>query len=133
VAETYTAILDELDKVLTEKGNSFTDQEILHMLNKAHSFGLIHEGGINNIGYEFLVQKAQSKTAEAIFKANTLFYPSSAKVFDSYGEALAANGNLEASLQNYELAVKIARKNGDADVNVYIENRNKIKKQLEDR
>lgn len=130
--ETYSSILDELDHAVAGEENAVRDEEIVHSLEKAHAYGLIDEGGINSLGYEFLIQKGQGKTAEAIFKANTLFYPSSANVFDSYGEALAANGNLETSLQNYEIAVKIAQKNGDADVNIYIENRDKIKKQLED-
>ncbi|NJN42963.1 MAG: DUF3471 domain-containing protein [Flammeovirgaceae bacterium] len=45
--------------------------------------------------------------ALAIFKLNTSEYPSSSNVYDSYGEALAKNGQKELAIENYKKSVEM--------------------------
>jgi tetratricopeptide (TPR) repeat protein len=71
---------------------------------------VIREGELNACGYVLL---AQGKLQEAItvFRINANLFPSSANCFDSLGEAYAANGQKEKSIQAYERALALDPKN----------------------
>ncbi|MFM7850503.1 MAG: tetratricopeptide repeat protein, partial [Flammeovirgaceae bacterium] len=64
------------------------------------------EGNLNGQGYDLL---GAGKTALAItvFKVNTVLYPNSANVYDSYGEALAKNGDVDLAIANYKKALTL--------------------------
>jgi len=66
----------------------------------------VSENRLNSMGYRLL---GQDKLAMAlcIFKLNTEFYPGSANVHDSYGEALAKSGQKAAAIRQYEMALKL--------------------------
>ena len=83
---------------------------------------------INGMGYDYLLQQKKPEVAEAIFKANTILYPGSANVYDSYGEALAMNGKMKDSLHNYKKAVELAKENEDPNLEMFEDNLKKKKK-----
>ena len=66
----------------------------------------LHEGEMNQTGYEFL-QAGKTKEAAAIFKLNVEAFPKSTNTFDSYGEALMALGNKAEAIENYKQSVRL--------------------------
>ena len=106
-------------------GNS--DETVLRGLEECREAKLLGEGDINVLGYEYLIEHKKTKTAEAIFKANTILYPNSANVFDSYAESLMLNGDLESSLKNYQIAVELAIENEDGNLEAFKKNLESVK------
>ncbi len=45
--------------------------------------------------------------AEAVFKANTLFFPSSWNTYDSYGEVLLKNGKKQEAIKMYRKSIEL--------------------------
>jgi len=66
----------------------------------------LNENEMNRTGYEFL-QAGKMNEAAAVFKLNTIAFPKSANVYDSYGEALMALGNKTEAIENYKKSVKL--------------------------
>ncbi|MGC4022252.1 MAG: serine hydrolase domain-containing protein [Cyclobacteriaceae bacterium] len=66
----------------------------------------LNENEMNQTGYQYL-EPGKVKEAAAIFKLNTQAFPKSWNVYDSYGEALMAQGNKTEALENYKLSVKM--------------------------
>lgn len=64
------------------------------------------EDTINAIGYQVLGDK-QFKKAEALFKLNVKNYPTSANVFDSYGDYFVAMGDKENAIAQFEKALSL--------------------------
>ncbi len=111
---------------------SISAETVYQKLNKCLEAGLLGEMEINIIGYE---QMGKNKTvaAEAVFAANTRLFPESANVYDSYGEALAANGKLKESVAQYRKAVKLAEANGDQNLGMFTENLKKMENKLKEK
>jgi len=120
----------DLNSELDHYTDGKSDEIILEILRECQEVNLFGEGDINNLGYEYLMTHEKPKTAESILRANTILYPSSANAFDSYGESLMVNGDLEASLKNYQRAVDIAVVNGDRNLELFQENLEKIKQKI---
>jgi tetratricopeptide (TPR) repeat protein len=64
------------------------------------------EAAINRLGYDLLARKRTADAVE-IFKLNVEFYPSSANVYDSLGDALVAAGLSDEAIKSYEKALSI--------------------------
>lgn len=64
------------------------------------------EGNINNLGY-MMLQQGKVKEAVGIFKLNVEWYPESFNVYDSYGEALAAAGDIDNAIINYKRSIEL--------------------------
>ncbi|MGB1032327.1 MAG: serine hydrolase, partial [Flavobacteriales bacterium] len=62
------------------------------------------EGQLNELGY-FYVGKKELDKAIVIFKLNTEAFPYAWNAFDSYGEALLANGEREKAIENYKMSI----------------------------
>ena len=122
----------DLNSKLDRYNAGKSDETILESLRECQEANLFDEGDINNLGYEYLMTYEKPKIAESIFGANTILYPKSANAYDSYGESLMINGDLEASLKNYERAVEIAVENEDSNLELFQKNLGKIKQKLED-
>jgi tetratricopeptide (TPR) repeat protein len=73
---------------------------------KTSSTYYLDESEMNRTGYEFL-QAGKVKEAVVVFKLNTIAFPKSSNVYDSYGEALMALGNKTEALENYKKSVKL--------------------------
>lgn len=67
---------------------------------------VVDESALNSIGYEFL-RKSDYVNAIAVFKANTQFWPSSANVYDSLGEAYLEAGKLGLAKENFKKSLSI--------------------------
>jgi len=127
----YKALLGELfDKLDNYAG---AEKEVLANLKKTCEAGLLDEAEINRLGYEYLMQHKQPKTAEAIFYSNTVLFPNSANVYDSYGEALAANGKLEEARKIYQKAVETAKVTNDGNLNMFMENLKRVEGEIKKR
>ena len=61
---------------------------------------------INRIGYQYLRLKDVVSALE-VFRLNVNLFPDFWNVYDSYGEALLANGDREASITNYRKALEL--------------------------
>ena len=111
---------------------SISAETVYQKLKKCLEAGLLGEMEINIIGYE---QMGKNKTvaAEAVFAANTRLFPESANVYDSYGEALAANGKLKESVAQYRKAVKLAEASGDQNLGMFTENLKKMENKLKEK
>lgn len=75
----------------------------------------IDEGQLNAIGYRILNQ-GKLKLAQDIFKVNTLLYPNSSNVYDSYAEASMKIGDLELAIENYNRSLDLNPKNTNAQL-----------------
>jgi CubicO group peptidase (beta-lactamase class C family) len=73
----------------------------------------VEEARLNQIGYTLL---RGNKIAEsiAVFKLNVELYPKSANVYDSLGEAYAANGEKELAIANYRKSLELDDRNAGA-------------------
>ena len=107
-----------------------SEEAILKALTECRDAKLFEEGEINDLGYDYLLDHEKPKIAEAIFKSNTILYPNSPNVFDSYAEALMTNGDLESALENYQKAFDIATESGDMELEWYQKNLESIKRKL---
>lgn len=127
----YKALLSELFGKLDNYAG--VEAEVLASLKKTCEAGLLDEAEINGLGYEYLMQHKQPKTAEAIFYSNTMLFPNSANVYDSYGEALAANGKMEEALKIYQKAVETAKVTNDGNLNMFMENLKRVEGEIKKR
>lgn len=125
--EKQKALFSDLGAALSKYKSGGSDAHIMAKVKSFHEQGLLNEGSINSLGYEYMMGMKNAHAAEAIFKANTLLFPESANTYDSYGEALAANGKLEAAVKSYQKAVKLATAHNDGNLEVFKENLAKVK------
>lgn len=128
--ESYTKLFLDLNSQLDHYTAGKSEEAILQGLTACRDASLLQEWDINTLGYEYLLEHKKPKIAESIFRANTILHPNSANVFDSYAEALMMNGDLEASLKNYQRAVEIAIETEDRDVELFKKNLENIKSKL---
>ena len=125
-AASYTDLyLTPLEKALSDFDNKKVtpeDEEMAHHLfMKAVEATVLNEGDINNSGYNYL-QDGKVKAAIAVFRSNTILYPNSANVYDSYAEALAENGEMDLALINYKKAVATATQNNNENLEAFQQN-----------
>lgn len=71
------------------------------------------EGQLNDLGYYYLGRKEFEK-AIAIFKTNVDAFPYAYNAYDSYAEALLAQGNRKEAIENYKQSVKLNPENENA-------------------
>jgi tetratricopeptide (TPR) repeat protein len=73
----------------------------------------VSEDGINTFGYELMAGNKVGE-AEKVMRLNTLLFPKSFNVFDSYGECLLKLNRKEEGLQAYRKSLELNPKNGNA-------------------
>ena len=73
----------------------------------------IAENRLNNTGYYYMRSK-KFKMAQDIFKINTLLYPESFNVYDSYAEACMQLGESELAIENYRKSLHFNPQNTNA-------------------
>jgi CubicO group peptidase (beta-lactamase class C family) len=74
----------------------------------------IAEDNLNVLGYRFM-EKDKLKISQDIFKINTLLYPNSSNVYDSYAEACMEIGDLDLALENYKKSLSLDPRNANAE------------------
>ena len=85
------------------------------------------EFAINSLGYNYL-QAQEYEKAIATLKTNVKRYPGSANAYDSLGEAYETYGKPDQAAKNYQKAVSLGEKNGDANLAVYKTNLDRVSK-----
>jgi len=127
-AEQYRAdqknkLYDGLKGLYDQVENYNGDKEsIITTIEKCVNDGLLQEWEVNGMGYEYLGAKNKPKVALAILEANVSLFPESANAYDSFAEALMANGKQELSIKNYKKAVEVAKESEAPDIEMYKEN-----------
>jgi predicted alpha/beta superfamily hydrolase len=76
------------------------------------------EATVNRMGYSALRRNDRTRALE-LFRFNVATHPDSANVYDSLGEALEADGQLDLALENYRRAYEIASATGDPNAPVF--------------
>ncbi|MGE5848021.1 MAG: serine hydrolase, partial [Ignavibacteria bacterium] len=84
--------------------------ELMKSGNKEFDFS---ERELNQLGYNFMLNK-KLKESLIVLKLNADLNPNSANVYDSYGEALLADGDTSAAITNYKKSLEINNKNYNA-------------------
>jgi len=74
---------------------------------------LIDEASLNRAGYELLAA-GRTEAAIEVFERNCRYFPGSANVWDSLGEARMAAGDLEAAIADYERSLGLDPTNQNA-------------------
>jgi tetratricopeptide (TPR) repeat protein len=116
------APLTEKLSAVEDKEISKTDaQEIHELLKSALEANMLTENDINLAGYHYL-NAGKLSPALAIFSSNTILFPTSVNVHDSYAEGLAADGQNALALEYYEKAVALAKEQNHRDLEAYERN-----------
>ncbi|RZJ43784.1 MAG: tetratricopeptide repeat protein, partial [Chryseobacterium sp.] len=71
------------------------------------------EEEVNTWGYQLLEQDKKNEALH-IFKLNTLLFPKSWNVYDSYGETLETLGNRKEAIVNYRKSLELNPDNTNA-------------------
>jgi CubicO group peptidase (beta-lactamase class C family) len=88
--------------------------EVFNELKKKNPNFQPSETDLNDWAYRMLNGGGKPKEALEIFKLNVFLYPTSANVYDSVGEAYAANGERELAIKNYKRSLELDPKNTNA-------------------
>ena len=73
----------------------------------------ISEVNLNGLGYRFL-NNDQTNIAHDVFKVNTILYPDSFNVYDSYAEACMKMGEIDLAIKNYTKSISLNSQNNNA-------------------
>ncbi|MEM6805684.1 MAG: S41 family peptidase, partial [Bacteroidota bacterium] len=130
--ETYLKLHRKLNTHLDQYKEGESESNISNSIENFVASGLFGEWDINTLGYEYLRNRNKPKIGLCVLKANTLLFPESPNVFDSYGEALKLNGNLRAAIESYQKAVEIATKNKDENLAYYKETLQKVEAEFQE-
>ena len=102
--------MDAGEKIPSELLNEGRVQEAFNayqkIFNDRPQDPAVSENRLNMLGYHYLTNN-RLEQALCVFKLNSLLYPESANVYDSYGEALAKNGETAKAIENYEKSVQL--------------------------
>ncbi|WP_293887479.1 MULTISPECIES: class A beta-lactamase-related serine hydrolase [unclassified Sphingobacterium] len=90
--------------------NSFKIYSNIKRSNKEFD---LSEDEINSWGYQ-LIEQNKKKEALQIFQLNTLLFPKSANVYDSYAETLELLGHRREAIKNYSKSLELDPKNHNA-------------------
>ena len=98
------SILEPLTKCICEK-NADKIEKCFNKLkaNEKHSY-YVNEAEMNMLGYQ-LLGRNQLEHAEVVFRLNTVEFPASANVFDSYGELMLMMGDTLKGVEYYQKAL----------------------------
>ena len=130
--EAFSQLLTDLRQQLEHPTASYSETAILEHFKACQDAKLLSEGDINAMGYTYLMDYQKPEVAERVFKANTLLYPESPNVYDSYAEVLMHSGNLKASLENYQKAVDLAVAQEAPNVDLFKENLERLKERIKE-
>lgn len=90
--------------------NAYNDYQKLRQTNQNYT---LTEEEVNTWGYQLLEQDKKNEALQ-IFKLNTLLFPKSWNVYDSYGETLETLGNRKEAVINYRKSLELNPNNTNA-------------------
>lgn len=126
----YIQLHKELNQCLDNYKDEESEINIIKGITNFVSARLLGEWDINNLGYEYLNTKNKPKIGLCILKSNTILFPESQNVFNSYGEALKITGDFKSALENYQRALELASQSNDKNLNYYKEVVENIKNKI---
>lgn len=103
-----------------------------HFKNLSEKYGYeiaIPEGVLNNFGYQVMFAK-RIKEALEVFEYNILLYPDSPNVYDSFGEGLEVDNQLQEAKKYYQLAYEKGQAVKDPNLVFYKQHLDNIQKKL---
>ena len=113
IAKSYAETLDEKRKIeVYDRALNYAIAS-LNNLKKENNAYLQSEDNLNSLGYEYLNQNENEKALE-IFRLNVLLFPTSANVYDSYGEILLKMNRKDESIKMYKKSLELNPKNENA-------------------
>lgn len=83
------------------------------LMKKEKNDPAVSEDNLNRLGYRFL-GKDKNEVARDIFKVNTILYPNSFNVYDSYAEACMKMGQNDLAIENYKKSLSLNPQNQNA-------------------
>jgi hypothetical protein len=98
---------------LLQKQPAEAERAIAAALQKGIAAGILDEGTINALGYEYLGQQ-KNDVAIAVFEFNVQTFPASSNVWDSLGEAYMNAGQRELAITNYRKSLELDPNNQNA-------------------
>ena len=99
-------------KALFARGEAYANALLLRLRSDSLHYAL-NENDMNNLGYAFLEQKRLPEALTA-FKLNTVLYPQSDNVYNSYGDGLLESGDKAAAIAMYRKSLEINPKNEES-------------------
>ena len=73
----------------------------------------LNEGQINELGYEYLMQKKKTELGLLLMKYNAKIYPESANVYDSLGDALLAMNKPKEAKKSFAKGLELVSQDND--------------------
>lgn len=104
--EAYNSPSKLLLKNILAKGAATTLSDYRKERQGKAASEVVTEAQMNQLGYN-LLRMQRVKDAIEVFKLNAEDFPNSANVYDSLGEAYAANGEKELAIKSYQRAVEL--------------------------
>lgn len=104
--------MKQLRAELIKKGFQ-NSSDVYEKLKKNNKNFELTEDEVNSWGYQLLGLEKKNE-ASHIFKLNTLLFPESSNVYDSYGEILEILGNRKEAIINYKKSLKLNPNNTNA-------------------
>ncbi|HEY6401836.1 MAG TPA: serine hydrolase, partial [Blastocatellia bacterium] len=104
--ESYKSPARSLFKHTLAKGAEAALSEYREWRNGRPAGEAVNEDRLNQIGLD-LLRMRRVKDAIEVLKQNVADYPQSFNVYDSLGEAYAANGDRELAIKNYERSIEL--------------------------
>ena len=112
-----TLVINTIAKSYVEASTDIDHKKVLHAIleynirnsnaSRKKEFEYWHsERETNTWGYSFLNNNEPEKALE-VFRLNTLLFPESANVYDSYGEALLKIGRKEEAIKMYQKSIDL--------------------------
>ena len=95
------------------KNNYQNPYNIYQKLSQSNKDYTLTEDEINTWGYQLLEQSKKNEALQ-IFRLNTLLFPDSWNVYDSYGEMLENSGNRKEAIINYKRSLELNPDNSNA-------------------
>lgn len=126
----HKELLHNLYQQLDQPRVNQTKDAIVSCLKSCIDASLMNEGDINLLGYDYLMNQNKPIVAEIIFYANTILFPESANVYDSYGEVLTANDKLDEAIQVQRKAVQLGKVSNDPNLPIFMDNLAKMEQRV---
>ena len=100
------SIANKLKQIIEMEGIEGIQSKYLSLKESYPNDYNFRENQLNNLGY-FYLSRNEIEYALAIFKINVDAFPHAFNVYDSYGEALLAQGDREQAIENYINSVEL--------------------------
>jgi len=103
-------IASKLKQIIEDKGIEDIAATYMTLKKEQPDEYNFSESQLNDLGY-FYIGREELEKATAIFKLNTQAFPYAWNTYDSYGEALLAQGTRKEAVKNYKKSIRLNPEN----------------------